>query len=188
MLHYSWLQDDLYPLLSTRESSDCYFGCPISECYFEDDNNLPEGVLNLEKCVRGVPMAASLPHFLYADPKVREGVKGVTEPNPEKHSMYMDVEQRLGALLGTRIRIQVNLVIKRDKAFPPLANIKVSTPIPFSGVDILKEIHCRSESDVRVPASLKKPFEVDTVLLLAFGHLSYVLCCAIFAYWQISLG
>ena len=100
------------------------FDFRISGCYFDSGNSLPRGVMNLEKCVHGVPLAASFPHFLHADPELRQSVRGVTPPDPARHSMYMAVEQDLGALLATKIRLQVNLVITKDPAFPPLANIR----------------------------------------------------------------
>lgn len=35
----------------------------------------------------------------------------------------MDVEPALGALVAVQMRLQVNLMLKRDEAFPPLANL-----------------------------------------------------------------
>jgi hypothetical protein len=34
----------------------------------------------------------SFPHFYLADPKLREAVEGISEPDPEKHSFWLDVQ------------------------------------------------------------------------------------------------
>ena len=39
---------------------------PENKCY-GSNSELPDGIFSVEKCVQGVPMAVSLPHFLHAD-------------------------------------------------------------------------------------------------------------------------
>ena len=42
---------------------------PKEACYYTDRNNyaFPKGLLGIEKCAHGSPLAVSLPHFLHAD-------------------------------------------------------------------------------------------------------------------------
>ena len=42
---------------------------PENQCYSGSGSHsdLPNGIFSVEKCVQGVPMAVSLPHFLHAD-------------------------------------------------------------------------------------------------------------------------
>ena len=42
---------------------------PENQCYlsYGSNSDLPDGIFSVEKCVQGVPMAVSLPHFLHAD-------------------------------------------------------------------------------------------------------------------------
>ena len=42
---------------------------PENQCYSGSGSHsdLPDGIFSVEKCVQGVPMAVSLPHFLHAD-------------------------------------------------------------------------------------------------------------------------
>lgn len=49
------------------------------------------GVMNVSACRFGSPAFLSLPHFLYADPALREAVEGMA-PDPDKHSFYFAVE------------------------------------------------------------------------------------------------
>ena len=48
---------------------------------------------------------------------------GVSEPLPEKHELYVDLEPHLGAPVGVQIRFQLNMLITPDAAFPPLSNL-----------------------------------------------------------------
>lgn len=49
----------------------------------------------------------SFPHFYMADPKLREAVEGIDEPDPEKHQFFLDV-QPVSAPLGVPLRKQLN--------------------------------------------------------------------------------
>ena len=61
---------------------------------FPGDN--PDGVLNLTPVVPvHVPLFASKPHFLHADPVFRENVTGMN-PDPAIHDSYIAVEPITG--------------------------------------------------------------------------------------------
>lgn len=61
---------------------------------FPGDN--PNGVLDMSKVVdANVPIFASKPHFLHADPTFRDGVVGM-DPNPDIHDSYLAVEPITG--------------------------------------------------------------------------------------------
>lgn len=56
----------------------------------------PSGVLNLTAVFpQNVPIFASKPHFLDADPVYREEVSGL-HPDPAKHDSYLDIEPLTG--------------------------------------------------------------------------------------------
>ena len=55
----------------------------------------------------GAPIALSFPHFYQADPAYVEAVDGLA-PDPVKHSMFFDVDPRLGLPMQVRARFQVN--------------------------------------------------------------------------------
>lgn len=38
------------------------------------------------------PIMLSFPHFYLADPKLRAAVEGISEPDPEKHGFWLDVQ------------------------------------------------------------------------------------------------
>merc|ERR1719350_1831520 len=98
----------------------------------EEERDLPNGIMSVAKCCEGSPLAVSSPHFLHADPWYREQVEGISPANPALHELYIDLEPHLGALVGAQARFQVNLVVRRDPSFPPLANLNNSvTVIPL---------------------------------------------------------
>jgi len=98
----------------------------------EEERDLPNGIMSVAKCCEGSPLAVSSPHFLHADSWYREQVEGISPPNPELHELYIDLEPHLGALVGAQARFQVNLVVRRDPSFPPLANLNNTvTVIPL---------------------------------------------------------
>jgi len=89
----------------------------------------PYGFLgNLSMTQQGVPIIASLPHFLGADPEVIQAVKGLN-PDKEKHAMTIDVEPILGQTMVERVRAQVSMPlrpIRWDKGpdwFPRMRNV-----------------------------------------------------------------
>lgn len=45
------------------------------------------------------PIMLSFPHFYLADPKLREAVEGISEPDPEKHGFWLDVQPVINLLL-----------------------------------------------------------------------------------------
>ncbi len=61
---------------------------------FPGDN--PDGVLDMSRVVSAnVPIFASKPHFLHADPLFRQDVVGMN-PDPTKHDSYLAVEPITG--------------------------------------------------------------------------------------------
>jgi len=50
-------------------------------------------------------------------------INGVSPPTEEDHQMYIEIEPKLGVPVNMQIRFQVNLLLNRDSAFPPLANL-----------------------------------------------------------------
>jgi len=100
-------------LQSNSDSNRCY----------DPELDLPPGIMSVAKCCQGSPLAVSLPHFLHGDKWYRDQVDGIPPPNSTLHELYIDLEPHLGALVGVQARFQLNLVVRPDPAFPPLANL-----------------------------------------------------------------
>ena len=71
------------------------------------------GILNSQNCQNTIaPILYSLPHFLNADPEIRERLSGL-QPSQSKHNFYLDVYPALGFVINMRIRVQVNFRLKK---------------------------------------------------------------------------
>jgi len=70
------------------------------------------GLFNASACAaRNVPIFPSKPHFLDADPRLRDKVVGVN-PNRELHDTFFDVEPNTGVAMSVRKRVQINVNLK----------------------------------------------------------------------------
>ena len=61
-------------------------------------------------------------HYLYF--RYLNQINGVSPPTKEDHEMYIEIEPTLGVPVNMQIRFQVNLLLNRDSAFPPLAKLQ----------------------------------------------------------------
>ncbi|XP_050300236.1 sensory neuron membrane protein 1-like [Anthonomus grandis grandis] len=83
---------------STNAEEKCY--CP------SEDICLKKGVFDMTKCM-GVPLYATLPHFLYTDESYIEQLTGL-RPDPSKHSLGVLFEPMTGTPLFAAKRMQFN--------------------------------------------------------------------------------
>ncbi|XP_006812455.1 platelet glycoprotein 4-like [Saccoglossus kowalevskii] len=72
---------------------------------------LPSGFLNVSNCQQGAPIALSLPHYLYADPKY---IPPNMNPNIEEHQTYLDAHRLTGITMRATKRMQVNVHVTAD--------------------------------------------------------------------------
>ncbi|CAB3365605.1 Hypothetical predicted protein [Cloeon dipterum] len=75
---------------------------------------LKDGLSDIQDCYYGIPAAASFPHFLHADPSLFDKIEGLS-PDKEKHEAYVVIQQKLGIPIGGHMRIQTNLVLKKNR-------------------------------------------------------------------------
>lgn len=78
------MQDTMYPIyIHIHNAISCILHIStycINHMYFSLDSSADS------------PVMISFPHFYLADPKLREAVEGMSEPDPEKHSFWLDVQ------------------------------------------------------------------------------------------------
>ncbi|PNF20587.1 hypothetical protein B7P43_G04866 [Cryptotermes secundus] len=71
----------------------------------------PDGLTDVSPCFFNMPIVASFPHFLAADPAVRNSVDGM-QPDEEIHSAHVIVEPNTGLPLESKAGVQCNLAVK----------------------------------------------------------------------------
>lgn len=88
------------------EQNRCYCssgkGCP------------PTGLYDVGPCAKGSPIFVSFPHLLHAESSLQERLEGLT-PDEGRHEFHLDYEKSLAIPLSVRIRLQVNLLVKRNE-------------------------------------------------------------------------
>ncbi|XP_045479908.1 sensory neuron membrane protein 1-like isoform X2 [Harmonia axyridis] len=95
---------------------------PDEKCYCPTPKTcLKTGLYDLSKCM-GVPIIASLPHFLKADESLLEGVEGV-HPNNSAHVISIIFERTLGTPVKAAKRIQFNFQIKPNPKVAVMNNV-----------------------------------------------------------------
>ncbi|XP_014207887.1 scavenger receptor class B member 1 [Copidosoma floridanum] len=100
---------------------------PDNECFCRDRTCLKRGLLDLTPCYYNIPAAASLPHFLNADPSVSDGIEGLN-PDPEKHETVIILQPNLGIPMYVHSRLQTNLMMKEtyyNSKIKPFNNLTV---------------------------------------------------------------
>ncbi|XP_054706492.1 scavenger receptor class B member 1-like [Uloborus diversus] len=94
---------------------------PENYC-FENNLNLPSGVLDISSCQYDAPVYLSFPHFYLADSSYTDNVAGL-HPSETNHSSHIDVEPQIGITVDLAIRFQLNLEIENIPNLSELQNI-----------------------------------------------------------------
>ncbi|KAB0400324.1 hypothetical protein E2I00_006104, partial [Balaenoptera physalus] len=79
------------------------------------------------------PLFLSHPHFYNADPVLAEAVSGL-HPNPEEHSLFLDVHPVTGIPMNCSVKLQLSLYIKSVKGIGQTGKIEpVILPLMWFG-------------------------------------------------------
>jgi scavenger receptor class B protein 1 len=82
----------------------------------------PHGMFNVSLCQYDSPVLISFPHFYMADDSLRTAVEGVSPPEKDKHSFFIDVQPLMGSTLRARARVQINLAVSQVMDIKQVAN------------------------------------------------------------------
>jgi len=73
----------------------------------------PHGTFNVSLCQYDSPVLLSFPHFYMGDPRLREAVHGMDEPDADRHEFYIDVQPEMGVAMRAKARVQINLAVSQ---------------------------------------------------------------------------
>ncbi|TKR68359.1 hypothetical protein L596_024350 [Steinernema carpocapsae] len=166
--------------------------------YFSEDKEecLPAGLLDISRCEKGEPtIVYSLPNFLYADQKVKDGVRGVNESDRERDQIVVDIEPRLGVILRANRTMQINVAMWKGKGiqFPvdltqfkssivPVVTVYETVKVDEGTLKLIQERLIKTEkiatmsSYVGIVLALIFALLAGIVLLFLTGKLEYLLC------------
>ncbi|XP_074041317.1 sensory neuron membrane protein 1 [Leptinotarsa decemlineata] len=102
--------------MQSNEEDKCY--CPTPKTC------LRKGVFDLSKCM-GVPIYATLPHFLEADEIYLKQVQGL-KPSAEEHIIYLLLEPLTGTPIIAKKRMQLNLPVFANEKISLMKNVSES--------------------------------------------------------------
>jgi len=135
-----------------------------------------DGVFSTLGC-QGAAGYGSAPHFLSADPSLRDAITGLN-PNPELHTTFLNVEPLSGMAFQAHKRIQVSFPLEPVEKITILQKVsKVLLPVLWydEGADITDEYIGYYYRLVQLPLLL---VDVVTVLSLTSSSLVLVLVLA----------
>lgn len=91
------------------------------------------GIQNVSACRFGAPLFLSQPHFYNADPVLVDAVRGL-HPNPEEHSLFLDIHPVTGIPMNCSVKLQLSLFVKEVKGIGQTGNIRpVVLPLLWFG-------------------------------------------------------
>jgi len=98
------------PEINPENWCNCHGECP------------PSGLLDQSHCRHGMQSFVSLPHMLFADPRVVNETEG-QHADPGRHKFLIDVEPMTGTPVSVRARFQINLLLKPSQYVSVLADV-----------------------------------------------------------------
>ncbi|XP_030753770.1 sensory neuron membrane protein 2-like [Sitophilus oryzae] len=140
-----------------------------------------DGFLDLTSC-QGAPALVSFPHFLYADEKYIQGVRGI-KPNKTLHETYIVLEPMSGIPLALAKRVQFNMFIRPLEGISRLENvtpalvpifwIEESMTLSGSYFDLLKYTLLRSFFILKIVRWILLAIGLSIVLFSVFLFLNF---------------
>lgn len=113
---------------TTPDENSCF--CPKESNDIASRRCPPAGTFNVSTCRFGSPMLVSFPHFYSADESLFEEIDGLT-PKPEHGESYIDLHQRLGLTVSARLKLQLNLDVRKAVGVPFANHLKDGTIMPL---------------------------------------------------------
>lgn len=104
---------------------------PDYKCYCDAETNdcPPDGVFDVSKCVDGLPIMISYPHFMEGDDSLFELFEGL-EPDRKLHETYADIHPRMAFPIGGASRLQMNFKLTSTEFGPFFMRQKYFTNFP----------------------------------------------------------
>ncbi|CAH0560924.1 unnamed protein product [Brassicogethes aeneus] len=140
---------------STNANEKCYCTTP--------ETCLKKGLMDLFKCT-GVPIYASLPHFLDADKSYLDGVQGLS-PDAEIHQIKILFETTTGSPLYAKKRLQFNMPLNaNDKV--DLFKTMPSSVLPLFWIEEGVELNNTFTKPLKDLFKIKKIVKIGTWLVM----------------------
>ncbi|XP_076662886.1 scavenger receptor class B member 1 [Andrena cerasifolii] len=117
---------------STPQQQSCF--CSKESNYSTRRTCPPAGTFNVSACKLGAPLLLSFPHFYLGDESLFQRIDGLT-PRREQHESYIDLHPRLGVTVATRVKLQLNLEVRKAVGVPFAGSLEDGTILPLIWID-----------------------------------------------------
>ncbi|XP_017882564.1 scavenger receptor class B member 1-like [Ceratina calcarata] len=94
----------------------------------------PAGTFNVSACKQGTPLVVSFPHFYAGDESLFKKIDGLS-PRRDRHESYIDLHPRLAVTVNTRLRLQLNLEVRKAVGMPFSGKLEDGLILPLIWVD-----------------------------------------------------
>ncbi|XP_076643032.1 scavenger receptor class B member 1 [Halictus rubicundus] len=121
---------------TTPDENSCF--CPKESNDNASRRCPPAGMFNVSTCRFGSPLLVSFPHFYAADKSLFDEIDGLT-PTREHRESYIDLHQRLGLTVAARLKLQLNLEVRKAVGVPFANHLKDGTILPLIWTDSVIE-------------------------------------------------
>lgn len=117
---------------TTPDENTCF--CPKESDDASSRRCPPPGLFNISACRFDSPLLISFPHFYAADESLFDEIDGLS-PKQEHCESYIDLHQRLGLTVSARLKLQLNLEVRKAVGVPFANHLKDSTILPLIWTD-----------------------------------------------------
>lgn len=117
---------------TTPDENTCF--CPKESNDPASRRCPPSGMFNVSLCRYGSPLLVSFPHFYSADESLFQEIDGLT-PKREHCESYIDLHQRLGLTVAARLKLQLNLELRKAVGVPFANHLQDGTILPLIWTD-----------------------------------------------------
>lgn len=102
---------------------------PANRCYCDAEKEKcpPDGVFDASKCLSGIPLQVSYPHFLEGDESLRKHFEGL-KPKRKDHETFADIHARMGFPISGASRLQMNFKLAKKQSFWPAKSYYTKLP------------------------------------------------------------
>lgn len=86
----------------------------------------------------GAPAFISFPHFYRGDPTLVQDVDGLVKPqNEADYETYVDLHPEMGFAMGGKIRLQMNIQVKKSFGISQLDKFEDDMILPVAWVELV---------------------------------------------------
>ncbi|KAF5397458.1 Lysosome membrane protein 2 (Lysosome membrane protein II) [Paragonimus heterotremus] len=132
-------------------------------------NCMKDNVFDVSTCIKGAPIAMSLPHLQHADPSYQELIIGLNPTDDMNTSFF--VEPNTGVVFSASKKLQINAIVRRNPKFHQLSNVlDLFLPIMFMNESF--NVDNKTADDIRLsviqgPLITKAVMSTIVVILIA---------------------